>query len=43
MDESEPVLQIPEGWEERAPEGWEWETLWEGRRGGRPHLRARSC
>lgn len=25
---SEPVLQIPEGWEERAPEGWEWQTLW---------------
>ena len=26
---SEPVLQIPEGWEDRAPEGWEWQTLWE--------------
>ncbi len=26
---SEPVLEIPEGWEERAPEGWEWQTLWE--------------
>ena len=20
----DPVLQIPEGWEERAPDGWEW-------------------
>ena len=26
---SEPVLKIPEGWEERAPEGWEWQTLWD--------------
>ena len=26
---TEPVLQIPEGWEGRAPEGWEWQTLWE--------------
>ena len=25
---AEPVLMIPEGWESRAPEGWEWETLW---------------
>lgn len=25
---SDPVLMIPEGWEERAPDGWEWETLW---------------
>ena len=25
----EPVLKIPEGWEERSPEGWEWQTLWE--------------
>ena len=24
----EPVLKIPEGWEKRAPEGWEWTTLW---------------
>lgn len=24
----EPVLQIPEGWEARAPDGWEWQTLW---------------
>ncbi|MEM7224462.1 MAG: corrinoid protein [Pseudomonadota bacterium] len=28
MDEDEPVLMIPEGWEERAPDGWEWQTLW---------------
>ena len=26
---TEPVLQIPEGWEGRAPAGWEWQTLWE--------------
>jgi len=26
---SEPILQIPEGWEQRAPAGWEWQTLWE--------------
>lgn len=25
---SDPVLKIPEGWEGRAPDGWEWETLW---------------
>ncbi len=28
MSEEEPVLIIPEGWEARAPEGWEWATLW---------------
>ncbi len=26
---TEPVLQIPEGWEGRAPEGWEWQSLWD--------------
>ena len=25
----DPVLKIPEGWEERAPDGWEWKTLWD--------------
>lgn len=25
----DPVLKIPEGWEERAPDGWEWQTLWD--------------
>jgi 5-methyltetrahydrofolate--homocysteine methyltransferase len=25
----DPVLEIPEGWEERAPDGWEWRTLWD--------------
>ena len=25
----EPILKIPEGWEERSPEGWEWKTLWD--------------
>jgi 5-methyltetrahydrofolate--homocysteine methyltransferase len=25
---SEPQLMIPEGWQTRAPEGWEWESLW---------------
>jgi 5-methyltetrahydrofolate--homocysteine methyltransferase len=24
----DPELQYPTGWEERAPEGWEWENLW---------------
>ncbi len=24
----EPELEFPHGWEDRAPEGWEWETLW---------------
>ena len=26
---TEPVLQIPEGWDGRAPDGWEWQTLWD--------------
>lgn len=26
---SDPELQIPEGWEDRAVDGWEWATLWE--------------
>ena len=25
----EPEFKIPEGWEERAPDGWEWQTLWD--------------
>lgn len=25
---TEPVLEIPEGWEQRAPDGWEWQSLW---------------
>jgi 5-methyltetrahydrofolate--homocysteine methyltransferase len=25
----EPEFKIPEGWEERAPDGWEWKTLWD--------------
>lgn len=25
---SDPELKIPEGWEGRAPDGWEWESLW---------------
>ncbi len=25
----EPELKQPEGWEQRAPAGWEWDTLWE--------------
>jgi len=24
----EPVLKIPEGWETRAPAGWDWRALW---------------
>jgi 5-methyltetrahydrofolate--homocysteine methyltransferase len=24
----EPVVKIPEGWQERAPAGWEWDSLW---------------
>lgn len=27
--DGEPVFQTPEGWEKRAPDGWEWETLWD--------------
>ena len=27
--EGEPQLMIPKGWEGRAPDGWEWATLWE--------------
>ena len=25
---SEPELKTPENWQDRAPEGWEWATLW---------------
>jgi len=25
----EPVLKHPEGWQSRAPAGWDWQTLWE--------------
>ena len=24
-----PTLKIPEGWEERVPDGWDWQPLWE--------------
>lgn len=24
-----PTLKIPEGWEDRAPDGWDWQPLWE--------------
>jgi len=34
---SEPVLEIPEGWESRAPQGWEWMTLWEAVEEGDQH------
>ena len=27
--DGDPVLKEPEGWQERAPEGWKWESLWE--------------
>ena len=27
-DIAEPVLKEPEGWQARAPAGWEWATLW---------------
>jgi 5-methyltetrahydrofolate--homocysteine methyltransferase len=26
---SDPTLKIPQGWESRALQGWEWQTLWE--------------
>ncbi|MFQ5935697.1 MAG: B12-binding domain-containing protein, partial [Acidiferrobacterales bacterium] len=26
---AEPVLKIPESWEERSPDGWDWSTLWD--------------
>jgi len=29
VHEGQPELIIPDGWESRAPESWEWETLWE--------------
>jgi len=29
MSDEEPQLQTPQDWESRAPEGWEWQTLWE--------------
>ena len=25
----DPVLKIPSDWQERVPEGWEWQSLWE--------------
>ena len=25
----DPVLKIPSNWQERVPEGWEWQSLWE--------------
>jgi 5-methyltetrahydrofolate--homocysteine methyltransferase len=28
MADEEPVLKIPEGWEARAPAGWDWTSLW---------------
>jgi 5-methyltetrahydrofolate--homocysteine methyltransferase len=28
MSDEEPVLKIPEGWETRAPAGWDWTSLW---------------
>jgi 5-methyltetrahydrofolate--homocysteine methyltransferase len=28
-DIEEPVLKEPPGWHERAPAGWEWQSLWE--------------
>ena len=27
-DIEEPVMKIPERWQERVPAGWEWESLW---------------
>ena len=27
-DTEEPVIKIPEGWQSRAPAGWDWESLW---------------
>jgi len=27
-DPEEPVIKTPERWQERAPAGWEWESLW---------------
>lgn len=27
-DIEEPVLQEPEGWQSRAPAGWDWQSLW---------------
>ena len=34
---SEPILEIPQDWASRAPEGWEWQTLWEAVEEGDQH------
>jgi 5-methyltetrahydrofolate--homocysteine methyltransferase len=34
---TEPVLKIPQGWESRAPAGWEWKTLWDAVETGDHH------
>jgi 5-methyltetrahydrofolate--homocysteine methyltransferase len=33
----EPQLQIPESWQSRVPEGWEWQTLWQAVEAGDHH------
>jgi 5-methyltetrahydrofolate--homocysteine methyltransferase len=35
---SDPSLEIPEGWEERVPDGWDWSELWEAIEVGNHHF-----
>lgn len=32
---SDPSLEIPQGWEQRAPDGWDWSELWEAVEAGK--------
>lgn len=36
--EGSPVFKIPEGWESRAPEGWNWQELWTAIEDGQHHV-----
>ncbi len=36
--EGSPVFKIPEGWEKRAPEGWDWQELWTAIETGQHHV-----
>ena len=36
--EGSPEFKIPEGWEKRAPEGWDWQELWTAIETGQHHV-----